>query len=317
MKRINVYILTGFLGAGKTTTLNRLLQSFRHQKNIVIENEFGKVNIDANLISQQFEAVFELTNGCICCSLDEELYDTLNEIYKKKNAVDNLFVETTGVADVRGVAAIFKNPQVMRGFDLKAVICVADATRIENLLNETEETAMQVIGSDIVFLNKIEQLAGFREENIIKTLTAINPLVKFMKNDDLTISYLENFEKVNKEGLNFNGFAIENAHKINNVLFETADVFNLLDLNFVLTTTLFLYFNQVFRIKGFVTATDGICYEVQSAGREVTCTPLPDKSIEKSQLIFIGRALKTNTVTRILKPAVVRTKSSRKTSIYS
>ena len=75
---INVYLITGFLGAGKTTLLNHLLKSLDGTRNVVIENEFGKASIDGNLIAKQYSQLYELNNGCICCSLDEELYDVLN-----------------------------------------------------------------------------------------------------------------------------------------------------------------------------------------------------------------------------------------------
>ena len=75
-KKINVYIITGFLGSGKTTLLNNLLQQFGNEKNVVIENEFGKINIDATLVNGAYEAVYELTNGCICCSINNQLLET-------------------------------------------------------------------------------------------------------------------------------------------------------------------------------------------------------------------------------------------------
>lgn len=316
MKKINVYILTGFLGAGKTTILNQLLKSFGNQRNVVIENEFGKINIDARLIAQKFEAVFELTNGCICCSLDEELYETLSEIYRKKDVLDNLFIETTGIADVRSIAAIFKRADIAKGFELKMVLCIIDAVMIEKRLKEAQETALQVVGSDVIYFNKTETIVEQRLENLQKILGSINPLAKFAINKELTVDFLENFEKNAKQCLVFdNKFSIENPHKINNVLFETEDVFKYLELYHVLNATLLLYFHQVFRIKGFVKCTDGICYEVQSTGNELTFSPIVIKYLEKSQLVFIGMGLKTDTVTRILRPAIVKN-PSKSTKVY-
>ena len=306
MKKINVYILTGFLGAGKTTILNQLLKTFGNQRNVVIENEFGKVNIDARLIAQKVEAVFELTNGCICCSLDEELYDTITEIYAKREVLDNLFIETTGIADVRSIAAIFKRADIAKGFDLKVVICVVDSVIIEERLQEAQETALQVVGSDVIYFNKTQTIDEDRLVKLRGILGSINPLAKFAIHQELTVDFLENFEKNVEKNLVFeHKFSFENPHKINNVLFETEDIFKYMELYHVLNTTLLLYFHQIFRIKGFVKCTTGVCYEVQSTGQELTFSPL-DIDIEKSQMVFIGMGLKTDTVTRILRPAIVK-----------
>jgi len=92
--KINTYIITGFLGSGKTTLLNELIKLIPEQVGI-IENEFGKINIDSSLIEKKYDQLFELTNGCLCCSLNGELVTTLHEIIKSEAPIKNLFIETT------------------------------------------------------------------------------------------------------------------------------------------------------------------------------------------------------------------------------
>lgn len=111
-KKIKVYLLTGFRGAGKTTVLNGLLEAKKQEESIIIENEFGKVSIDAHLVKKEFCPVFEMNNGCICCCLDNELVDVLANILNAETQPDNLFIEASGVADPGGITALFRNQEV-------------------------------------------------------------------------------------------------------------------------------------------------------------------------------------------------------------
>ncbi|MGX7835546.1 CobW family GTP-binding protein, partial [Campylobacter fetus subsp. venerealis] len=127
ISRIKVYLLTGFLGAGKTTVLNRFLEAKKDENNIVIENEFGKVSIDSHLVETSYDSLFELNNGCICCTLDDELAEVLASIIRSDNKPDNVFIEASGVADPGGIAALFTQKEVAVFFDLQQIICVVDA----------------------------------------------------------------------------------------------------------------------------------------------------------------------------------------------
>ena len=312
-KKINVFILTGFLGAGKTTLLNQLLKNFEGEKNVVIENEFGKVNIDAQLITNKFEMVYELTNGCICCSLDDELYDALTEVGQKKEEIDNLFIETTGIADVGNIATVFKVVQVAKVFDLKKIICVVDCERIEDVMTEAIEPQRQLIASDCILLNKTQLVSSDYLGKLEATIKDINPFANVIKNGELNKDIL--FEKNSDEKVILNPeINKENAHKINNVLYESNDLFDYGSLLQVLNTTLFLYYHQVFRIKGFVKCINYQSddrkvkiYEVQSTGKSSMITVTEKNNFEKNQLVFIGKNLKTDSITRILRGAVIRT----------
>lgn len=313
-KKINVFILTGFLGAGKTTMLNELLRQFDVEKNIVIENEFGKVNIDAQLVTAKFETIYELTNGCICCSLDEELYDVLSEIAFKRDKVDNIFIETTGIADAGNIATIFKLTQVAEIFDLKKVICVADCQSLEDQLADAIEPMRQFIAADLIVLNKTALVSEHYLHDLNNTVAAINPFAHIVKSEtghiEKEVLFTENHKS--KEVLE-KEISRNNTHKINNVLYESNEVFDYNALYHALKVTLMLFYNQVFRIKGFVkcinTANNNTIakiYEVQSTGNTLTITGIEKKNFVKNQLVVIGRELKTETVKRILKAAVLK-----------
>ena len=312
-KKVNVFILTGFLGAGKTTLLNQLLNQFEGKRNVVIENEFGKVNIDAQLITNKFEMVYELTNGCICCSLDEELYDALTEVGQKKEEIDNLFIETTGIADVGNIATIFKVIQVAKVFDLKKIICVVDSESIEDVMTEAIEPQRQLIASDCILLNKTQLVSSDYLDKLEATIQSINPFARIIRNEELNKDILFE-ENANEKVILSPEINKENAHKINNVLYESNDLFDYGALLHVLNTTLLLYYHQIFRIKGFVKCINyqsdnkiEKIYEVQSTGKSPMITLVEKDNFEKNQLVFIGRSLKTDSITRILRGAVIRT----------
>ncbi|WP_262713542.1 CobW family GTP-binding protein [Pedobacter aquae] len=106
-KAVPVTILTGFLGAGKTTFLNHLIAENPHKKFVIIENEFGEINIDSQLVINTDENIFELSNGCICCSVNGDLAALLNKLVTGPYDYDHLIIETTGIADPSAVAATF------------------------------------------------------------------------------------------------------------------------------------------------------------------------------------------------------------------
>ena len=317
-KKINVFLLTGFLGSGKTTVLNQLLAQFHPENNVVVENEFGKVNIDSQLISSSYDSVYEITNGCICCTMDEDLSNTLNEIAKNKENIDNLFIETTGVADAGNLANIFMQENVAKLFDLKKVVCMVDVECFEDHMQVAVEPLRQVIASDLVVLNKTELVQKKYLKGLRKTLSELNPNARITETENGQLDKKLLFEKNSYEKIILHPeISGTNPHKINNVLFESEDVLEYWGLYHILSVTLSLYYSQVFRVKGFVRCVHSEeenpeikTYVVHSTGKTLSITPIEKEDFEKNQLVFIGRELKTATVERILRGAVAKTVAS-------
>jgi G3E family GTPase len=158
--RIPVTILTGFLGAGKTTLLNHLIKKYPEKKFAVIENEFGEINIDSQLVVNTDGNIFELSNGCICCALNEDLVNLLYELLDSKKEFNHLIIETTGIADPGAVALNFITDYgIQQHFRLDGMIALADASNLSTQLEETEEAAKQLAIADLIVLNKVS-LAG-------------------------------------------------------------------------------------------------------------------------------------------------------------
>ncbi|PSL44815.1 G3E family GTPase [Chitinophaga niastensis] len=304
---INVYIITGFLGAGKTTALNALLAQFSGSKNVVVENEFGKVNIDATLIAEKIDHLYELTSGCICCSLDNELLEVLGGILGMANRPDNLFIETTGIADVGNIIGMFHLPDVKNHYELIRTICIVDAENVEERLEQVPETGKQISCADVIIINKIKSLTTPALINLYHQLEQANPLafITISENGEVAVKDLQLSEKPLRQQAP--PAPVKHLHKINTVLFESPEAFDLNYLVYVLDFHFNVYPHQLYRIKGYVRAKDSEeKMLVQSTGKYLSIVPagswgdMPPSSV----LVFIGKELKTATIKRILEPAL-------------
>ncbi|MEM9985045.1 MAG: GTP-binding protein [Bacteroidota bacterium] len=176
-----VTILTGFLGAGKTTFLNHLMQQNQGTRYAIIENEFGEQGIDGELVIRPEETIVEMNNGCLCCTLNDNLYDILNDLFERRDEFDEIIIEATGVADPTGLAEPFvAHPLVKQHFPIKGVICLVDAEQIETHLVETEEAKNQVAYSDVLLINKTDLVTPEYPEELAHKLRQKNPLASIV-----------------------------------------------------------------------------------------------------------------------------------------
>jgi G3E family GTPase len=308
-KKINVYIITGFLGSGKTTVLNNLLSQFANEKNVVIENEFGKINIDATLVNGTFENVYELTNGCICCSINNQLLEVLTRIHTLENQPDNLFIETTGIADAGEIAGTFTSLFVAEAFDLKKIITVVDAENILFYKDSNSEVQKQIVAGDCIVINKSSLVSIEIMVAIKDFIKSINPDASIIlsKEGSLNRMYLatENCQKTLTLSTLYKS---ESVHKIKTMLYETDDFFDIQKLKYELFRNLYLYYHQIYRIKGYVLNAENEVFLVQTTGKTVIIIPAKNQEILKSQLVFIGKELELKTIERLLKSAIVKNK---------
>ena len=172
-------ILTGFLGAGETTYLNHLLSSKPNTRFAIIENEYGEQSIDSELIIRAEDDIIELNNGCLCCTLNDNLYDILNTLFTRRAEYDEIIIEATGVADPRGLAEPFIiHHSIKKQFPLTGVICLVDAELIEDQLQETEEAIHQITFSDVLLVNKTDLVSEQYLGELTQRLRQLNPLAK-------------------------------------------------------------------------------------------------------------------------------------------
>jgi G3E family GTPase len=176
-----VTILTGFLGAGKTTLLNHILSNQEGVKTAVLVNEFGEIGIDNDLIIATSDDTVELSNGCICCSINGELLEAVERILERPDPVDYLVVETTGLADPLPVAMTFLGSELRDSTRLDSIITLIDAENFNDNLIESEVGRAQIVYGDILLLNKCDLVEEERLRHLEQRLKDLKPEARILR----------------------------------------------------------------------------------------------------------------------------------------
>lgn len=194
--RIPVTVLTGFLGAGKTTLLNHVMTADHGEKIAVIINEFGEVGIDNQLVVGADEEIFEMNNGCICCTVRGDLIRILDDLIDARNGLnrhkqvhfDRVLIETTGLADPAPVAqTFFVDDQVAENYRLDAIVTVVDSKHADLQLDRGHEAQEQVAFSDVLLVNKVDLVSEEELLKLEKRLRAMNPTAKQYRTEQSSI----------------------------------------------------------------------------------------------------------------------------------
>jgi G3E family GTPase len=214
--KIPVTVLTGYLGAGKTTLLNRILSEPHGQKFAVIVNEFGEIGVDNDLVVGADEEVFEMNNGCICCTVRGDLIRIIDGLMRRKGKFDAIIVETTGLADPAPVAqTFFVDENVSKKARLDAVVTVADAKWLKDRLKDAPEAKNQIAFADVILLNKTDLVAPQELREIEMRVRGINPYAKVHRTERCGIAL--------EEVLGRNAFDLDRILDIEPAFLETDD----------------------------------------------------------------------------------------------
>ena len=183
-QKVPVTILTGFLGSGKTTLLNRILSEEHGKRIAVIENEYGEVGIDQALVINADEEIFEMSNGCICCTVRGDLIRVLGNLMKRRDKFDYVLVETTGLADPGPVAqTFFMDEEIQSEFSLDGIVTLVDAAHINQQLGRSDESTEQIAFADVLVLNKKDLVDDEALDNLEVRLRDMNRMARVVRSE--------------------------------------------------------------------------------------------------------------------------------------
>ena len=301
-EKIPVTVITGDLGAGKTSLLNNLLVNNNKKKLAVIVNEFGEIGIDSELVLRSDEEILEMNNGCICCNIRGDLVRIIENILKSFNQIEQIIVETTGLADPAPIIQSFWIEETLiKKSKLDGLITVVDSFHFYKH-KECSHVRKQISFADVILLNKTDLINKEEQKNIEEYLNVLNPLAKFIKTK---------FSKPHENLFYIGGFDLSNALKIDPLFMISNNHKHPKDIkaisiknNEVINADLFnkwiykfaqLNGENLFRYKGIINLDDEERRFVFQ-GVHMTLDGRPGKPWEKdekriNQIVFIGKNL--------------------------
>jgi len=336
-RKIPITILTGFLGSGKTTLLNYILTERHGHRIAVIENEFGEVDVDSDLVLASDEEIYQMQNGCICCFVDvrNDLIEVMRKLLAQKDKFDHIIVETSGLADPTPVATAFFVDQNIAGeVDLDAIVTLVDAKHIDQHLYDPvldgrdNQAVDQIVAADRIIINKVDLAEEGAIETLESDLRKLNQTAGILRSEYGVVdlgnilgiggfrpSYVRERAEILKIDMDddHHDHAHDHGHlhdpSVTSVSFVYADPFDLPRLKTFLDRYLSEKGDAIFRTKGILSiAGDERFFVLQAVHKLVDLRPDHpwSEDTRKSKLVFIGRGLDRDEIDRNLRECLVK-----------
>jgi G3E family GTPase len=309
-QKVPVTVITGFLGSGKTTLLNHILTAEHGRRIAVIENEFGEVGIDDALVLEAEEEIFEMNNGCICCTVRGDLIRILGNLMRRRDRFDHIIIETTGLADPAPVAqTFFVDDEISSQLALDAIVCLVDAAHILSHLDEDRpdgvenESVEQIAFADRIVINKLDLVDEAQIAEVEARVSAINSMAQVVRTTHgkvdldavLGVGAFDLGRALELDPTFLTDSDHEHDQTVTSVGFEVAGDLDGERLNDWLSTLLREQGTDIFRSKGILSiAGDPARYVFQGVhmlfdGR--SDRPWAEGEERTNKLVFIGRNL--------------------------
>lgn len=328
--KIPVTIITGFLGSGKTSFINSIIKQNPNERFAIIENEFGKLNIDGALVAVAKESISEISNGCICCSMQTEFTQVINRFVNHPLKFTHVIIETTGIANPQSIIKPFiSNTNINAYFAINAVVCIVDALNLQAMENEHHEIHQQIAYADILIINKTENICAETISSLFKFLQYKNSVATIFtfSPKNINTSFILNANSYNPNKHAINLYKIEPAtkqvsllenlkhqtlplkHNFESVAFEFSDYFDVERFSFWIKTFVKFNYKNVFRIKGILRFADTEnLFTLHSVGDLINFDMLENSSIENShsKLVFIGKNINRMEIQEALEELLIK-----------
>lgn len=319
-----VTIITGFLGSGKTTLLNHILTNNQNLKVAILVNEFGDIDIDSQLLISTDNNMLSLSNGCICCTINDDLIDTVFQVLESDKKIDYLIVETTGVADPLPIVLTFLSPELRDLIRLDSVLTLIDAENFTAEHFESDAALKQIIYGDIILLNKVDLVTEDKIKELEKDIYCIKQGANILHTEygkvplplilDIDISKPTNYpsESVDNSSHDHHNHHHDHDHhhphhlEIDGFISISCEFdrpFNVHKFQNFITDNIM---NQVYRAKGILWfAESQLKHIFQLSGKRYNIDTEEWQNPPKNQLVMIGRNLDENKLKDKLKQCLI------------